>query len=352
MTKTQRFRGRSWIRCLGRMTPALTPPLSPEERENGPQTVRDTLHDLPPLSPEKRENGPDARGNLRRPGRIDRVTPARRAPSAVQGFTLVELLVVLGIIGILAGLLLPVLSRGKGKAYTTQCLGNARQLTQALLLYTGDYGQVYPLALYKPAGDTGPVLGFDDYLYSYLGQSLTEAEKNAHAIPLGKRSRVLTCPADKTPPSQAGPDRWRRTYSMSEAKMASAAGGSPLRDIADGGIGVHYSTFWGPGPHSNPSLHLPLPESAVTAPAQALAIVERPDARNWGGNDHFAVTRHTADQMSCFATTNQAVAYHGGGQFVYSYCDGHAVLQKREVTWGKTGGENIWGGDWTLRGDD
>ena len=37
MTKTQGSRGRSWIRCRGRMTPALTPPLSPEERESPPR---------------------------------------------------------------------------------------------------------------------------------------------------------------------------------------------------------------------------------------------------------------------------------------------------------------------------
>ncbi|HXR07047.1 MAG TPA: type II secretion system protein [Candidatus Acidoferrum sp.] len=60
----------------------------------------------------------------------------RRARGA---FTLTELLVVIAVIGILAALLLPVLSGTKLRALQTQCLGNLRQFTLAHTLYIGDY---------------------------------------------------------------------------------------------------------------------------------------------------------------------------------------------------------------------
>jgi prepilin-type N-terminal cleavage/methylation domain-containing protein/prepilin-type processing-associated H-X9-DG protein len=63
----------------------------------------------------------------------DRRTTRRRS-----GFTLVELLVTIGIIVILVALLLPVLSKARSHAYAASCLGNERQLIQAALSYASD----------------------------------------------------------------------------------------------------------------------------------------------------------------------------------------------------------------------
>ena len=60
------------------------------------------------------------------------------------GFTLIELLVVVAIIGILASLLLPVLSRARGAAHSAKCIGNLRQIGVANRLYLEDTG-AYPL---------------------------------------------------------------------------------------------------------------------------------------------------------------------------------------------------------------
>ncbi len=61
-------------------------------------------------------------------------------------FTLVELLVVIGIISILAAILLPTLAGAKRRAHAVQCISNLRQLGQATFLYASDYNDQLPFA--------------------------------------------------------------------------------------------------------------------------------------------------------------------------------------------------------------
>jgi prepilin-type N-terminal cleavage/methylation domain-containing protein/prepilin-type processing-associated H-X9-DG protein len=60
------------------------------------------------------------------------------------GFTLVELLVVIAIIAILMAMMMPAISRAKGKANAISCLNNMRQLTLAATMYASDHDEEFP----------------------------------------------------------------------------------------------------------------------------------------------------------------------------------------------------------------
>ncbi len=65
--------------------------------------------------------------------------PVRRIALSRRAFTLVELLVVIGIIALLIAILMPALSRARGQAQSTQCLSNLRQMGQALTMFASEH---------------------------------------------------------------------------------------------------------------------------------------------------------------------------------------------------------------------
>src|SRR3569832_666307 len=116
-----------------------------------------------------------------------------KSQTARSAFTLVELLVVIGIIALLVAILLPALSKAREQANAVKCMSIERQMGQALVLFTNDHGGYLPKAWFN-----------DGVVWSAMNGNVTTWEYREPmygwtyllSLYLGRNKELFRCPSD------------------------------------------------------------------------------------------------------------------------------------------------------------
>src|ERR1051325_5731921 len=122
-----------------------------------------------------------------------------------KAFTLVELLVVIGIIALLISILLPTLGRARESANRVACGANLKQLGTAFLMYTNDYKGAFPAP--------GAAVRGEDWIYWQSNRNINDGALVKY---LGKSftPNVYRCPSDLLQNNILGNRSYAYSYSI------------------------------------------------------------------------------------------------------------------------------------------
>ena len=260
-----------------------------------------------------------------------------------EAFTLIELLVVIAIIAILAAILLPVFAAARERARQTSCANNEKQIGLAVMQYTQDWDELYPIDHFYMNGSTPAVCQWATNWYfgdcsgtptgSVISAQYTPCWMDL-ITPYVKSTQIFYCPSGPIAGnttygfpgtngqatttgnlySYATNESWPGSHVFSEVDMSGTTGSKANCGNGDGVSAPNYKST---------------AISKVTSPSLTMMICDRgradrsdfPDNAGgcWNNDGTFNVA---ADQaLGCNPS------YRHNGQANFLFCDGHVKSQ-------------------------
>jgi prepilin-type N-terminal cleavage/methylation domain-containing protein/prepilin-type processing-associated H-X9-DG protein len=224
-----------------------------------------------------------------------------------NGFTLVELLVVVGVIALLISMLLPALNKARVAAQRLQCASNMRQIGLYMHYYMGDNNQFLPWAYWR-ATSTSQEFTWETLLRRYFNPR-NDPQKNFI------RDSGIGCPSDIFAKNFGESGGRGRSYAMPRTTTPGVA--------MTYGVGKSRTQTEAEATVLSQRRAKPARLAEIHQAANVLLLVEWHNDSNWGVS-HCAIpfpTYQLEPQVGSGQRVNTTA--HGKGQFNYLFVDGH-----------------------------